>query len=71
MDVIILWDVLEHMPSPRFTLYRKHDLFRPDGLVFFSIPNLDRIERKLLKTEQIGWNASHHYALSNNTTIQR
>jgi 2-polyprenyl-3-methyl-5-hydroxy-6-metoxy-1,4-benzoquinol methylase len=34
MDVIILWDVLEHMPSPRFTLNRIHNLLQPDDLVF-------------------------------------
>jgi 2-polyprenyl-3-methyl-5-hydroxy-6-metoxy-1,4-benzoquinol methylase len=71
MDVVTLWDVLEHMPSPRFALDKIHDLLRPDGLVFFSIPNLDSYDRKLFKAEWIGWDSPRHFNLYNNTTIQR
>ncbi len=71
MDVITLWDVLEHLPSPRVTLDKISDLLRPDGLVFFSIPNLDSFDRKLFKSEWIGWDAPRHFNLYSKTTIQR
>ena len=71
MDVITLWDVLEHLPSPRVSLNKISDLLRPDGLVFFSIPNLDSYDRKLFKSEWIGWDAPRHFNLFSKTTILR
>ena len=63
LDVVTLWDVLEHMPNPKLIMQKIRDLLRPGGLVFFSIPNLDSLDRRLFKTEWIGWDAPRHFTL--------
>jgi 2-polyprenyl-3-methyl-5-hydroxy-6-metoxy-1,4-benzoquinol methylase len=71
LDAITLWDVVEHMPSPKYAMHKFHDLLRLGGLVYFSIPNLDSFDRKLFKSEWIGWDAPRHFTLYNESTIQR
>jgi len=70
-DAITLWDVLEHLPSPRRTLGHIHELLRADGMLFFSIPNLNSFDRNLFGTEWIGWDAPRHFNLFDGKTIQR
>jgi SAM-dependent methyltransferase len=46
--VIGLWDVLEHLPSPRRALLRVTSLLRPGGLVVVSTPNRFGLAIRLL-----------------------
>jgi SAM-dependent methyltransferase len=71
LDVITLWDVLEHIPSPKLAMLKFRHLLRPGGLVYFSIPNLDSFDRKLFKSEWIGWDAPRHFTFYDKTTILR
>lgn len=38
-DVITLWHVLEHVPSPASTIARCHELLAPGGLLIMAMPN--------------------------------
>jgi 2-polyprenyl-3-methyl-5-hydroxy-6-metoxy-1,4-benzoquinol methylase len=38
-DLITLWHVLEHVPSPASTLARCHELLAPNGLLIMAMPN--------------------------------
>ena len=40
-EVITLWDVLEHVRSPRETLLRVSDWLTPAGWLFFNLPDAD------------------------------
>jgi SAM-dependent methyltransferase len=40
-DVITLWHVLEHAPSPSSLLRRCHSALRPGGRIFVAVPNDD------------------------------
>jgi SAM-dependent methyltransferase len=40
-DLITLWHVLEHVPSPSQTLNLCHELLRPGGLLAIAVPNDD------------------------------
>jgi SAM-dependent methyltransferase len=40
-DVITLWHVLEHTPSPMRTLQEVRKALKPDGLLVLAVPNLD------------------------------
>jgi SAM-dependent methyltransferase len=40
-DLVTLWHVLEHVPSPSRTLKLCHDLLRPGGLLAIAVPNDD------------------------------
>jgi len=39
-DVIVCWDVLEHLPNPEAALERFVQAVRPDGLVVIKVPNV-------------------------------
>jgi len=70
-DLITLWDVLEHLPSPQEAMKRIHQLLKPGGLVIFSIPNLVSFDRYLFGENWIGWDAPRHFNMFTETTIKR
>jgi SAM-dependent methyltransferase len=50
-DVITLWHVLEHVPSPSRILNLCNDLLRPDGLLAIAVPNDDDARAWLVRTK--------------------
>jgi SAM-dependent methyltransferase len=70
-DVITLWDVLEHVPSPRRTLTTCRRLLKPDGVLLLSIPNLASFDRYLFGARWIGWDAPRHFTLFTGVTLTR
>lgn len=62
-DAITMWDVLEHLPDPLGAFNRCRKLLRQDGVVIFSIPNLDSCDRYLFGKKWIGWDAPRHFTL--------
>jgi 2-polyprenyl-3-methyl-5-hydroxy-6-metoxy-1,4-benzoquinol methylase len=70
-DVVTLWDVLEHLSSPRDVLTRIHKLLRPMGMIFFSIPNLNSYDQYLFGRSWIGWDSPRHFTLFTNQTIKQ
>jgi 2-polyprenyl-3-methyl-5-hydroxy-6-metoxy-1,4-benzoquinol methylase len=46
-DVVILINVLEHLPDPLGTLKEINRISKDDGIVYICVPNLNRIDRKL------------------------
>lgn len=49
-DVVVAWDVIEHVPDPAVFLSRVHELLRPGGTVALSLPNVDSLPARLLRT---------------------
>src|SRR5690242_9293805 len=47
-DVITMWDVLEHLPSPFKSLERARQWLAPDGLLVLSVPNAASLCARLL-----------------------
>jgi SAM-dependent methyltransferase len=39
VDLLTLWDVIEHTPDPRAVLVRAHELLTPDGVLVMSWPD--------------------------------
>jgi 2-polyprenyl-3-methyl-5-hydroxy-6-metoxy-1,4-benzoquinol methylase len=62
-DVVSLWDVLEHLPSPREALQICSRTLKANGLLVFSIPNINSFDRSLFKTHWIGWDPPRHLTL--------
>ena len=48
-DVITFWHVLEHLPRSREVLKRVHELLRPGGRLFISLPNFDSLQAQLFQ----------------------
>jgi SAM-dependent methyltransferase len=59
-DVIVLWNVLEHFYSPVKELARVSQLLKPNGLLVFSIPNLNSLNAKLFGYHWSGWDLPRH-----------
>lgn len=69
-DVITMWDVLEHLPSPKRAFLRSWELLKPGGNLVFSIPNLASFDRYLFGRYWIGWDTPRHFNLFTNETLQ-
>jgi len=70
-DIVTLWDVLEHVPSPRADLLRIHRLLSSEGCLIFSIPNLRSFDARLFGRWWIGWDAPRHLYLFPEPALKR
>jgi 2-polyprenyl-3-methyl-5-hydroxy-6-metoxy-1,4-benzoquinol methylase len=59
-DTIILWHVLEHVPSPRSTLSSMYPILKPEGRVFICCPNSASYMADLFKQFWAGWHIPFH-----------
>lgn len=48
-DLVVSWDVLEHLPRPNMALKNIFSAVRPGGLVVLAMPNVNSFEAKLTK----------------------
>ncbi len=62
-DLICLWNVLEHLPTPAKDLKRMEQMLKRGGLLVMSIPNLESLDRKLFGESWIGWELPRHLYL--------
>lgn len=62
-DIITMWDVLEHLPTPINDLKKVHTLLKDGGVLVISIPNAQSLGRKLFKRFWIGYDLPRHLYL--------
>lgn len=68
IDVITMWDYLEHSPDPLGDLRISRSLLKKGGVIFLSIPNVDSWSYRLLRKKWIGFkNIEHLFFFSRNT----
>ena len=48
VDLLTLWDVIEHTPDPQAVLRRAHELLTPDGVLVMSYPDHGSLAARLL-----------------------
>jgi len=48
IDLLTLWDVLEHTPDPKAVLLRGHELLAPGGVLALSVPDYGSLAARLL-----------------------
>ena len=48
VDLLTLWDVIEHTPDPRAVLRRAHELLTPNGVLAMSYPDYGSLAARLL-----------------------
>ena len=70
-DVVTLWDVLEHVYDPIAVLQEVHRILKPDGLLIFSIPDLDSVWAHRFGAAWIGYDAPRHLHLFHNENLQQ
>ena len=69
-DVITFWDVLEHLPSPMEALEKAVGLLTDQGVIIFSIPNIDSFDRNLFRSAWIGWDPPRHLHLFTEDSLE-
>ncbi len=71
MDVVIMWDVIEHLQSPRKALINIHRVLRPGGLLRLATTNFASLSRWVNGPEWVYLNGADHIFLFDPSTISR
>ena len=62
IDVITLWDVIEHIPKPQSLMNYLHSLLKPGGILFIQTPNFPiQLIKAKLKVLKSGMREGIHY----------
>jgi len=46
-DMVCLWDVIEHLPDPKFALVEIRKLLKPDGILLINFPDIGTLQAKI------------------------
>ncbi|MEK7750842.1 MAG: class I SAM-dependent methyltransferase [Acidobacteriota bacterium] len=60
LDLVTLWQVLEHIGEPRPLLRRCHEMLRSGGLLVASVPNIDGLSSRLAGERWWGLDVPRH-----------
>jgi len=69
-DMVVMWDVVEHMADPVRELAHCHRLLRPDGLLVLQTQNLDSLARRALGARWHHFKQLEHIYHFNDATIR-
>jgi 2-polyprenyl-3-methyl-5-hydroxy-6-metoxy-1,4-benzoquinol methylase len=68
-DVVVMWDVLEHVHNPKQTLFEINRILAPDGLLVCRVPLLNGWDRRLFGPYWAGWDAPRHLTVFSMHTL--
>jgi SAM-dependent methyltransferase len=71
MDVVKMWDVIEHLQSPRKALTNIHRVLRPGGLLRLATTNFASLSRWVNGPEWVYLNGADHIFLFEPSTVSR
>jgi 2-polyprenyl-3-methyl-5-hydroxy-6-metoxy-1,4-benzoquinol methylase len=71
MDAVRIWDVIEHLRSPRRALIRIYNTLRPGGLLRLSTTNFASLSRWVNGPEWVYLNGADHIFLFEPATIRQ
>jgi len=69
-DVITMWDVIEHLDSPKKTLADVRTLLKPDGFLFILTPNFESLASKIMGNKWPNLIRQHLYYYTPKTLIK-
>jgi predicted SAM-dependent methyltransferase len=70
-DVVTLWDVLEHLPSPQDALTRIRGWLRPGGWLVIRTPDADSPYARFFGRTWAGLDAPRHPVVFSRSTLSR
>jgi SAM-dependent methyltransferase len=70
-DVVVLWDVLEHLPNPKAALLEIRRVLAADGWLIFRVPNLDSLDARLFGPCWAGLDAPRHFFVFSEATLKQ
>ncbi len=71
IDLVTLWQVLEHIGEPREFLRRCHDLLRPGGVFVAAVPNIEGLSARLTGERWWGLDVPRHLVHYSSRTLCR
>jgi SAM-dependent methyltransferase/GT2 family glycosyltransferase len=60
-DVVILKDMIEHLPEPRNTLIKIRRMLKPNGLIYVNTPDISSLISRILRAKWWGIKQEHLY----------
>ena len=69
-DLVMLSDIIEHVPDPRSFLYEVRRVLRPDGVVMLVTPNSVSLSARLMERHWSHYNPEHLHYFSPATIIR-
>jgi len=70
LDVVTMWNVLEHLSDPAQSLNRIREALRPGGLLVFAIPNVESYDLRLFRQYWAGYDLPRHLFVFPPETLQ-
>lgn len=70
-DLVVLWDVLEHVHQPRETLLEAARVAKPTGTLLLTLPNPNSIDAWLFGQYWAGWDTPRHLYIYSEEVIYR
>jgi len=71
LDLVTMWNVLEHLSDPQRAIYRIREALRPGGLLVFSIPNIESYDHWLFGRYWAGYDLPRHLFVFPPATLTR
>ena len=71
IDVITLWDVFEHIPSPNKYLQSLSKILSDKGVIFMQIPSSGSLAAKIMRDKTKMFDGVEHVNLYNPSTIKK
>ena len=71
VDVIHLFHVIEHVPSPTHLLKTLFELLVPGGVIIGQTPNVAALERQVWRDSWTSWHVPRHFVLFDPGTLKR
>ena len=71
LDVITMWDVVEHLRQPKGVFARCWKALKPGGWLIFAIPNINSFDRQLFGNAWLGWETQRHLFFFDEVTLPR
>ena len=70
-DLVIFWDVLEHVHHPRQTLQEATRITKPGGTLLLVLPNPDSLEVAWFGPQWAGWDTPRHLYVYPQAVLRR
>lgn len=69
-DVVVMWNVVEHLAYPLRDLRNIYRLIKKGGWLIFSVPNLESVEARVFGRYWVGWDLPRHLYIYPRETLQ-
>ncbi|MDP3897354.1 MAG: class I SAM-dependent methyltransferase [Mesorhizobium sp.] len=71
-DLILMLNLIEHVPDPRAVLAKAASLLTPNGLIWIKTPNFDSLDARLFRHRSwAGYHTPRHFVIFRRESLER